>query len=121
LLFALFYRQDPFLWQAIAIPAVFFVLLSVFRKWVNRPRPYEAMEIVPLLKKESSGASFPSRHVFSAFMIALTFFAVAPWGALLIIPAVLLAIVRVIGGVHYPSDVIVGAGIALVASLIYLI
>lgn len=120
-LFILFYRQDPFLWRAIAIPAVFFVLLSIFRKWINRLRPYEALEIVPLLKKETSGASFPSRHVFSAFMIAGTIAAINPFGYLLYIPAILLAFIRVIGGVHYPSDVITGAAIALLASLLYLV
>ena len=27
--------------RALLVPAISFVLLSVFRKWVNRPRPYE--------------------------------------------------------------------------------
>ncbi len=119
LLFALFYRQDPFLRRALVVPAVFFLLLSFFRKWINRPRPYEALAIVPLLKRESFGASFPSRHIFSAFMIAGTISVITPWGYLLYLSAILLAFIRVIGGVHYPSDVIAGAGIALLASLLY--
>jgi membrane-associated phospholipid phosphatase len=121
LLIVLLLKREPFLWQAIIVPGVFFVLLSVFRKWLNRPRPYEVLEIDPLLKRESTGASFPSRHIFSAFMIAATVSVVTTWGAVLIIPAILLAIIRVIGGVHYPADVIVGAGIALLASILYLI
>lgn len=121
LLLLLFTGGNPFLWRATIIPAVFFVLLSIFRRWLNRPRPYEALDIVPLLKKESFCQSFPSRHVFSAFMIASTISAVTPWGFSLYLPAILLALIRVIGGIHYPSDVIAGAGIALIASLFYLI
>ena len=120
-LLILLIQQQPFLWKAIVIPGVFFVSLSIFRKWLNRPRPYKVLEIDPLLKRESAGASFPSRHVFSAFMIAATISAVTPWGMLLFVPAVFLATIRVIGGVHYPSDVIAGAGIALLASMLYLV
>lgn len=121
LLLGLFLRHDAFLWRAIVIPGAFFVLLSVFRRWLNRPRPYESLEIEPLLTKDSSGLSFPSRHIFSSFMIASTAAMITPWGFILYLPATLLALIRVIGGVHYPSDVIAGAGIALLASLLYLI
>lgn len=120
-LLILLYRCDRFLWRALAVPAVFFVLLSIVRKWINRPRPYETLKIVPLLSRESSGASFPSRHIFSAFIIAATITAVTPWGCLLFVPAILLALIRVVGGVHYPSDVFAGAGIAMLASLFYLL
>ena len=57
----------PFIW----IPASGFVLFSLFRHWVNVPRPYEKWEIQPLLEKKSSGHSFPSRHVFSATIISM--------------------------------------------------
>ena len=121
MLFVLLFKREPFIWRAIVVPGVFFVLLSVFRKWLNRPRPYETLDIDPLLKRESTGASFPSRHIFSAFMIAATVSAVTLWGVLLFVPAILLAIIRVIGGVHYPSDAIAGAGIELLASMLYFI
>lgn len=87
-----------------------FLLLSLFRKCINRPRPYETLNIIPLLKKDSAGCSFPSRHVFSAFLIAMCYLSVnfrAGVGLLFLGGA--LALVRVIGGVHYPSDVTVGA------------
>ncbi len=71
--FAFFQRFEQ-LFYCCLIPAVSFTLLSVFRKAYSAPRPYEVFSIQPLLKKETVGKSFPSRHVFSAFVIAMTFF-----------------------------------------------
>ena len=55
----------------ILVPALGFVLLTLVRKWINQPRPYEAWEIIPLLDKDSAGNSMPSRHVFSATIISM--------------------------------------------------
>lgn len=41
-----------------------FFLLSLGRSLYNRPRPYQTWDIQPLIKKDSLGKSFPSRHVF---------------------------------------------------------
>ncbi|COO19291.1 multidrug resistance protein 3 [Streptococcus pneumoniae] len=49
----------------VLIPASGFVALSLFRKKINHLRPYETWDICPLLDKDSSGRSMPSRHVFS--------------------------------------------------------
>ena len=117
----LWMAKDPRLTKALLVPAISFVLLSVIRKLINRPRPYETWGFTPILKKESKGASFPSRHIFSAFMIAATLAYITPWGSLSFVPAVLLATVRVIGGVHYPSDVTAGAIFAGIVSLFYLL
>ena len=46
----------------ILVPAFGFVLLTLVRKWINQPRPYETWGIVPLLDKDSSGNSMPSRQ-----------------------------------------------------------
>ncbi len=91
------------------IPASGFVILSLFRKKINHPRPYETWDISPLLDKDSSGQSMPSRHVFSATIISMAYF--HAWtliGMILLICSGVLALVRVLGGVHYPKDVLVG-------------
>lgn len=90
-------------------PAIGFFVVTVVRKIINSPRPYEAWAIVPILKKETKGQSFPSRHVFSASIIG-TVFCSQSWllGGFILILALLLAVIRVIGGVHYPRDVIAG-------------
>ena len=58
----------------VVVPAVSFVLVSLFRKFYSAPRPYEILDIQPLIKKNTKGKSFPSRHVFSVFMIGMTYF-----------------------------------------------
>ena len=102
----------------VLIPAVSFVVLSVFRSRLNAPRPYETWELQPLLTKETSGRSMPSRHVFSATVISMCLLHQnGLLGAICLFLSALLAVVRVIGGVHYPKDVVVGYGLAILVGL----
>ena len=103
----------------IAIPALCFLAVTIFRKVVNKKRPYEKLPIQSLIKKEKKGQSFPSRHVFSIFLIAtLWFYFWKPIGIFLLIAGIFLAIVRVIGGVHFISDVYAGAFLGIIAGWI---
>jgi len=107
--------------KVLFVPAISFVLLSFFRKLVNRPRPYEKFDVPPVIKKDTKGQSFPSRHVFSATMIAMTFMLHSPFfalGVIFLIISILLAVVRVVSGVHYISDVVAGVVVAVVAAVI---
>lgn len=99
-----------------------FFLLSLSRRLYNRPRPYQTWDIQPLIKKDSLGKSFPSRHVFSATVIAMLALMINPClGGTMLFLAAILAILRVLGGVHYPSDVLAGYVIGiLVGLLLYL-
>lgn len=104
------------LWPFIVIPGGSFVLLSIVRRQLNYARPYEKWPIKPLIPREGRGESMPSRHVFSAVMIALCVWLIQWWlGLILLGLALTLAFIRVIGGVHYPRDVIVGALCGLLA------
>ena len=117
----LFLVKDENVIQAMIVPAISFVLLSIGRKWINRKRPYETFEMPPVIPKKTKGNSFPSRHVFSSTMIAMTFLMVSPWswiGILFLGLSVLLAVVRVISGVHYISDVLAGLLIAILCGVI---
>ena len=64
------------LWQELiiylAIPGISFVAVSIFRKCYNAKRPYEIYDFKPLIPKDTIGKSFPSRHVFSIFVIGTT-------------------------------------------------
>ena len=105
-------RADARLWGCIALPGSGFLLVSLFRRRFNAPRPYEALDIVPLMEKGKHGQSFPSRHVFSIFIIAMTLLRLSvPLGVVFLTFGVVLAWCRVILGVHFPRDVIAG-GIA---------
>ena len=117
LLMYLFMIKDSMFLKALVVPASSFILLSFFRKGVNRKRPYETFEMPPIIPKKTKGNSFPSRHVFSASMIAMTFLLVSPWswlGCVFLCLSCLLAVVRVVSGVHYISDVLAGLLVAIV-------
>ncbi|HGS2351767.1 TPA: ATP-binding cassette domain-containing protein [Streptococcus pneumoniae] len=104
----------------VLIPASGFVALSLFRKKINHPRPYETWNICPLLDKDSSGRSMPSRHVFSATIISMAcLHASLPIGLVCLIFSALLGLVRVLGGVHYPKDVLVGYACGLVWGFLF--
>ena len=103
--------SDPWrLVPLVGVTAVGFVAVSFFRRRFNAPRPYECCAIAPLIARDGEGKSFPSRHAFSAFAIAASWFAAsAPIAVVLLVAAVVLAVCRVLGGVHFPRDVVVGA------------
>lgn len=102
------------------VPASGFVILSLLRKKINAPRPYEVWEIIPLLDRDSPGQSMPSRHVFSASIISMAcLHASLSVGMACLTLSALLGLVRVLGGVHYPKDVVVGYICALVWGVIF--
>ena len=102
------------------IPASGFVILSLLRKKINAPRPYEVWKIVPLLDRDSPGQSMPSRHVFSATIISMAcMHASLSVGLILLILSALLGLVRVLGGVHFSKDVVVGYICGLVWGVLF--
>lgn len=107
------------LYRSLLIPGVSFVFVSFFRKVVSSPRPYEVYNFTPALNKDTKGKSFPSRHVFSIFMVAFTYFQVNIYiGILLLVMGTGLAVIRVLGGVHFIKDVVAGAMMAFLISFI---
>ncbi len=107
------------LYRSIIIPGISFIIVSLYRRLVSAPRPYEVYGFVPVLDKDTVGKSFPSRHVFSIFMIAMTFLQTSIVGAVVIsVMGILLGIIRVIGGVHFIKDVVAGMIMALFISFI---
>ena len=98
------------------------LLSQVITQFWQRPRPFVAHphETV-LLVAPSTEPSFPSDHAVAAFAIA---FAVAfvgrRMGAAFLAGATLIALTRVIAGLHYPGDILGGAAIGfLSAALVY--
>ena len=113
----LFWQSSPLLPGEVLVPAVVFVAGSVLRKAINRPRPYETLGFAPLFLKDTRGQSFPSRHCFSAACIAVAaWFACPPLAAVLGVLGCVLAVSRVLSGVHYPSDVLAGLAFGAAAS-----
>ena len=109
LLLYLFVKQNEKLLPTILIPLLSIVAITLLRKVLARPRPYEEYPINQILEKETQHNAMPSRHVFSATIIAMMCFSVSPiLACILLVLAALEGYIRVVGGVHYPRDVIVG-------------
>lgn len=92
-------------------------------KWLKgktlRPRPYQVLQDVWLTGKPLDYFSFPSGHTLHAVTFACMILAYFPSLALLVIPfSLMVAMSRVVLGLHYPSDVLAGAMIGFSLSLI---
>lgn len=85
----------------------------------SRARPFQGHASVHTWVARSHDPSFPSDHASAAFGIAfavLFFDRLA--GALFVAAAALIAVGRVVVGVHYPGDVIAGAAVGLGCALL---
>jgi len=93
------------------------VLANVAKVVADRPRPYLVMADAVLRQRPAHGTSFPSSHtaVALAVAIALVPFLARPLAAVGIAYAVLVGWSRVYLGVHYPLDILAGAGIGMAA------
>ena len=111
-LISLLLKRDTLLPQAVLVPAVSFVVVTLFRKIVKYDLP-------PVIDKDTGGKSFPSRHVFSVFVIAVTVFVRNPVaGCILAMIGIMIAVIRVIGGVHTVWDVTAGAAVGILSGVI---
>ncbi len=100
----------PSLPKLVVVPLLGFLVVSGFRAAFDAPRPYELLDMDPLIKKATVGQSMPSRHLFSMAMIAMCWlYWCAPVGVVLLLLCAVMGYIRVVGGVHFPRDVIAGA------------
>jgi undecaprenyl-diphosphatase len=92
---------------------------AIAHAW-DRPRPFAAHPLsTHLFAAPSTDPSFPSDHAAAAFAIAvavLAFSRVA--GSAFLAAATLIALSRVVLGLHYPSDVLAGAAVGAASALL---
>lgn len=104
--------------RVIIVPLITFGICTTARKVVNEKRPYEAMNITPLIKKDKKGQSFPSRHVLSATIIAMaSMYVNVRLGIIMMLISVAIAVIRPVAGVHYIRDVIGGLVMGIVCGV----
>ena len=105
--------------RVLLAPAAAFVSCTILRHVFHAKRPYESPGFVPLIPREKTGDSFPSRHMTSAAVIAAAYWYVYPAvGAALTAAAVCIAVTRVLAGVHFPRDVLVGGVLGFALGLV---
>ncbi len=138
---------DQYLWLRIALPLVvlfffirkyqrqgityfLFLILALstgdfiggrIKKAVSRPRPFQVAENQTILKAEGAeNRSFYSNHASNTFTAAFYLAAFFPPGQIYFFTvATIVALTRVHVGVHYPSDILVGALMGLLIGFIF--
>jgi undecaprenyl-diphosphatase len=109
---------------AVALANVFVMLLND-TEWALRPRPFDidphAATSAIALFYAPPDPSFPSNSMAVGFALATSVIRVnRQFGISMGVIAVLMGASRVYAGVHFPADIIAGAGIGILASLVAL-
>lgn len=99
------------------------LVATMLYKWLKgktlRPRPYEVHQDIWLTGRPLDRFSFPSGHTLHAVAFSVIAVFYYPVLFVVVVPfAFMVALSRVVLGLHYPSDVLVGALIGLVLSLL---
>ena len=100
---------------------------TLLYKWLKgktlRPRPFEIHQDIFMTGKPLDKFSFPSGHTLHAVVFGLVAINYYPALSFIIMPFVsMVALSRVVLGLHYPSDVLAGAFIgSLIAALSFLL
>jgi hypothetical protein len=82
-----------------------------------RSRPYDASSSIHLLRPASPDPSFPSDHATAASAITLVVLTASLWlGGVLAAESLALFVGRIAVGLHYPSDILGGFFVALIAA-----
>ncbi|OYV46139.1 MAG: hypothetical protein B7X12_06400 [Halothiobacillus sp. 20-53-49] len=93
-------------------------IYATIKRFTARPRPQVAHEGLVLSVTPLDKYSFPSGHTLHAVNFAIQITVFAPALAWIVIPfAVLVALSRMVLGLHYLSDVLVGAAIGAVLAV----
>ena len=101
-----------FLVQAVLTAAVGIALYKLLKQKLVRERPYVANGAIVLGEAPLDRYSFPSGHTLHAVSFTILYGSHEPVLLWILAPfALLVAASRIILGLHYPSDVIVGAAI----------
>jgi undecaprenyl-diphosphatase len=86
--------------------------VQICKKMYPRKRPYLMLELTKYPSNPLQDHSFPSGHTTAIFSVIAPFILLAPFiGLSLLLLGIAVAISRVYLGLHYPSDVLVGAAL----------
>ena len=98
-----------------------FIITEIIRYFFPRIRPFVENSVNLLIGYNTTESSFPSGH--AAFFFALSmvvYFYNKKAGILFFIASFLISISRVFSGIHWPSDILVGAIVGIFSGWIIL-
>ena len=105
--------------RMISIGVVNVVLFKIIKRWIARPRPFRACPGVRECARSLDEFSFPSGHTLHSVAFSLIRTVYYPMFALFVWPfTIVIAVSRIVLGLHYPSDVIVGAVIGAITAAV---
>lgn len=99
-------------------------LYKVLKVKTVRPRPYQVHQVIIMGERPLDVFSFPSGHTLQAVLVTCVLGGYVPILLWVMVPfAILVALSRMVLGLHYPTDVVVGAmigaGLAQLSPFIY--
>ena len=101
-----------------SLAANLLVCNTVLKPLVDRTRPYYVLEYTPLIPPVGD-PSFPSGHTSASFAAATAIYAInKKWGIAAYLFAAVMGFSRLYLGVHFPTDVLFGAVVGMVAAKI---
>lgn len=117
------FQQKVYAFSLIALSVILSrgIIAEALKFFIVRQRPFSVLEITPLIKYDAYDKfmSFPSGHAAFFFALALAvFFLNKKLGQQFMIAALLISLARIFVGIHWPSDILVGALIGLISALI---
>ncbi|GAB3260779.1 phosphatase PAP2 family protein [Chitinimonas naiadis] len=102
----------PAVLRMVVVGVVGLLLYKWLKRATSRPRPFMRSAAILRAYETLDEYSFPSGHTLHAVSLTLVTLAYFPALAGLLVPFTLLvAVSRPVLGLHYPSDVLAGAGI----------
>ena len=106
--------------RMVAAGVIGLVVYKLLKSGTTRPRPYQVLRGIRAGIDPLDAFSFPSGHTLHAVAFTLVAVSHFPALAIVLVPFTLLvALSRVVLGLHYPSDVLAGAALgALVAEAV---
>ena len=105
--------------RMIGVGAVNVILYKIVKRWIARPRPYCTCPGIRACARSLDEFSFPSGHTLHSVAFSLILTVYYPMFALVVWPlTALIAVSRVVLGLHYPSDVVVGALIGAITAAV---
>lgn len=97
-------------WNAALALAASHLLVHVLKKSFSRKRPYMTDGKILVQPNPLQDYSFPSGHTTAIFSVAMTLALELPWTVFIVIPiASMVGLSRIYLGLHYPTDVGIGA------------